>query len=153
MGVAEKVNNKNEVNQRQRGTSDRYREILIRLISVKTPIKSISECSKNGDMSFFIDAKDLGISYDEFYKYLDEIFTPFIADFLGELLIRENLDLFVPHLTQFNTNEFSDAISGGDERRQHKRFGMKVNRGNIEFRFQASLLHDILTEDFRHVVS
>ena len=152
MGEDTKVRTKNAPVEKARVQSARYREIIPKLLSKKTPIKKISECGKDGDMKFYVDAKELGINYDEFYQYVNEIFTPFVADFLGELLVRENLDLFVPHLTQFKPDEFVDAISGGEENRQHKRFGMKINRGEIEFRFQASFLHDILVEEFKLIV-
>ena len=81
-----------------------------------------------------------------------EIFSPFVADFLGELIIRTNLDKFTDKLTRMHHDSFVYAVKGGETETCHKRFGMKVKDGMISFRFHISLLHEILTEDFRQVM-
>tara|TARA_R110000824_G_scaffold148242_3_gene317825 strand:+ start:1665 stop:2120 length:456 start_codon:yes stop_codon:yes gene_type:complete len=130
----------------------RYSKILPKIIDHHIPVHNISECTKEGDIIFTITMDSLGVSRDVFWEHTGEIFSPFVADFLGELIIRTNLDKFTDKLTRMHHDSFVYAVKGGETETCHKRFGMKVKDGMISFRFHISLLHEILTEDFRQVM-
>lgn len=123
----------------------KIRELLSIIVKTTPKIVSISDCEENGDMSFTINLKDLGLTSDNFCKYNKEFFSNYIVDMLGELLIRENLHLFASHLTNLKTDYYVSAVS----RSIHKRFGMKIEKGLMTFYFHISLAQDILTEDFK----
>lgn len=123
----------------------RHRELLSAVINAAPKLQYISSCDESGDMSFAVNIKEVGLSNDDFYKYHREIFSNFVVDFIGELLIRENLQLFAPHITSMKSDTYLDAVSHCN----HKRFGMKIEKGCMVFKFHISLLQEILTEDFK----
>jgi len=124
----------------------KFRELLSIIVKSTPQIVSVADCEENGDMSFTINLKDLGLTSDNFVKYNKEFFSNYVVDILGELLIRENIHLFAGALTGLKTDYYVGAVS----RSIHKRFGMKVEKGLMTFYFHISLLQDILTEDFKH---
>lgn len=126
-------------------TSTKFRELLSLIVKSTPQIVSITDCEEDGDMSFTVKLKDLGLSSDNFSKYNKEFFSHYIVDMIGELLIRENLSLFAKHLTSLKTDYYISAVS----RSIHKRFGMKIESGLMTFYFHISLAQDILTEDFK----
>ena len=144
------MENENLVNELEEKKSTRqknvarYRELLSSVIRSSPSIHSIVDFDDQGDMVFSVNLKELGLTNDDFYKYHKEIFSNFVVDFIGELLIRENLPLFVNFLTS-NPDSYLPAVSHCN----HKRFGMKIDKGNMVFRFHISLLQGILTEDFK----
>jgi len=89
---------------------------------------------------------DIGLTYKDYYSYEDEFFSYFVIDFLGELVIRENLQMFVEKLQEYDINDYMISLQ---EYGSHKRFGVKTNKGKLIFKFHASLLKNILTEDLR----
>ena len=123
----------------------KIRELLSLVIKSTPKVVSISDCEENGDMSYTINLRELGLTADNFAKYNKEFFSNYIVDMLGELLIRENLHLFAEHLTGLKTDYYVNAVS----RSLHKRFGMKIEKGLMTFYFHISLIQDILTEDFK----
>lgn len=145
MGDYDRVNELEEQKLGRQKAVARYRELLSSIIRSSPVIQSIADCDEQGDISFSVNLKDLGLTNDDFYKYHKEIFSNFVVDFIGELLIRENLPLFVVNLTSIKHDSYLSAVS----RCNHKRFGMKIEKGNMVFRFHISLLQEILTEDFK----
>lgn len=123
----------------------KFRELLSIIVKSTPQIVTIADCEENGDMSFTIGLRDLGLTADNFTKYNKEFFSNYIVDMLGELLIRENIHLFAEHLTSLKTDYYVSAVN----RSIHKRFGMKVEKGIMTFYFHISLVQDILTEDFK----
>jgi len=124
--------------------SNRFREFL-HIISTSNPeIRIIEKCSDEGDVTFEVSMKSLGISYDNLIKYKYEICSDFSANFLGELLVRENIEKFVKIIT-----ELKDDYKSKVTKFEHKKFGMKIFRDKFIFVFHISLIQSILTEDFR----
>lgn len=123
----------------------KFRELLSIMVKTTPQIITITDCEENGDMSFVIPLKELGLTSEHYTKYQKEFFSNYIVDMLGELLIRENLHLFASHLTTLKTDYYVSAVS----RSIHKRFGMKIEKGLMTFYFHISLVQDILTEDFK----
>jgi len=140
-----KIDKSTESRSKQQKPLTKFRELLSIIIKSSPQIVSISDCEENGDMSFTIHLKDLGLTSDNFGKYNKEFFSNYIVDLLGELLIRENLHLFAEYLTGLKTDYYVSAVSQSI----HKRFGMKIEKGLMTFYFHISLVQDILTEDFK----
>jgi len=144
--------NVNEIDKKTESCSNKqkqltkFRELLSLIIKTTPQIISITDCEENGDMSFVIPLKDLGLNAYHFSKYNKELFSNYIVDMLGELIIRENLHLFASHLTRLKLDFYVSAVS----RSIHRRFGMQIEKGFMTFYFHISLIQDILTEDFKH---
>lgn len=125
----------------------KYRDLFTSIMHSIPVIQDINLFDDSGDISFSISSKDIGLSLDDFQKYHQEIFSHFVVDFVGELLVRENLSSFVPYLTSMKSDLYIMAVSHSN----HQRFGMKFDKGDLTFRFHISLLQRILTQDFKNV--
>ena len=125
--------NVNEIDKKTESCSNKqkpltkFRELLSLIIKTTPQIISITDCEENGDMSFVIPLKDLGLNAYHFSKYNKELFSNYIVDMLGELIIRENLHLFASHLTRLKLDYYVSAVS----RSIHRRFGMQIEKGFI----------------------
>ena len=127
--------------------SNRFRDLLS-IISMSNPeIKIIEKCSDEGDITFEVAMKSLGISYENLIKYKYEIGSDFVANFLGELLIRENIEKFARIIT-----DLKDDYKARVTQFEHKKFGMKIFRDKFIFVFHISLIQSILMEDFRRKI-
>lgn len=127
------------------------REVLVSLcsISIVPKIKITNPCDENGNVVFEAyteSAKDL---YDFFLKHKSEsqAYTNFIANFTGELLIRENIDVFAKIIMDLKKS-YSNKVT----KFKHKTFGMTIFDNKIVFKFHISLLESILTEDIKRMV-
>ena len=129
-------------------SNNRYRNVLLKILQSPPKNVIIGEWDENGDITFAIPMVEMGLNYNDYHEYEDEIFSYFILDFLGELIIRENLLSFVEKLKLFDINDYMMAI--GEE--GHKRFGAKTQNGKLIFKFHVSLLSEILTENLRETL-
>jgi len=147
--VAELKNNINiDPNTGRDKKNHRIREILY-YISTSSPEICITEkCGEDGDVKFEIPMKTLGISNDILVKYKTDICSEFMANFIGELLIRENINRFAEVLTNIDPDMYSNLV----DRFEHRRFGMDIVRDKFTFIFHISLLQNILLEDVKRKV-
>jgi len=125
------------------------REFLGHILSNDPP--SISKVTKGkdlGDLQFSVQLKDLGISYEVFSKYQEEIFNPYIGNILGELIIRENIDEFAEILINLGASEYIPVVYSW----KHTKFGLEIAGEKLTFYFHANLIHRILTEDLREKI-
>jgi hypothetical protein len=131
-----------QVQQYIANQSSRYRDLLT--IVTQNPPKDITigNWDEKGDIKFSIAMVDLGLKYSDYQKFEDEFFSYFIIDFIGELIVRENLPLFVEKLKVYDVNNYTEY---GD----HKRFGVKAFKGKLIFEFHVSFLKKLLTENLR----
>ena len=123
---------------------------LLQIIIAQDPPK-ISKINKGkdlGDLNFSVPLKDLGISFEVFSKYEEEIFSPYIGNLLGELIIRENLDEFAEIITTIAAGEYISTVCGC----KHTKFGLEILGEKMIFYFHANLLQKILTEDLREKI-
>lgn len=128
--------------------SSRLREILY-YVSISNPeIKILDKCDEYGDIRFEIPFTTLGITHDLLVKYEREIYSEFVANFLGELLVRENLNQFAKILTNICPQQYPLIV----DKYEHIKFGLKVEKNKFVFRFHISLLQEILLEDIRRTV-
>jgi hypothetical protein len=124
--------------------TSRIRDFLSYIISSKPEIKIIKKCDEEGDVQFEVPMKSLGISYETLLKYKSEISTDFMANVIGEILIRENMDKFVKMLTDLK-DDYETVVN----RYEHRKFGLKIFRDRFILSFHISLVRSILVEDFK----
>ena len=136
---SEKTNNQSENKE-----LSRYRELLKLIVLNPPKTIEVGDWDDNGDIIFSVPMTEIGLTYNDYKKYSDEFFCYFVIDFLGELIIRDNLGLFVDKLQKYDLNDYIMAIQV-----DHNRFGVKTEKGKLIFKFHVSLLKDILTEKLR----
>jgi hypothetical protein len=124
--------------------SIRHRELLHSFINASAEVKVTEDCNDDGDITFEVSLRSLGLTYDTFIKYRTELCSDFIANFMGELLVRENLDKFTKILINLKDLYISKVTAY-----KHKKFGMKIFKDKFVFTFHISFIQSILTEDFR----
>jgi len=135
------------VDEKNNACSDfRYRELILEFLKHDLSITVSDNVQSDGDIHFSISLKNSGLNLDIYTKYKDAIFSDFFANFLGELLVRENINMFSKILT--------DKVGAKDYYRlvntyEHRQFGMEINRNDLIFSFHISLLQSILTESFK----
>lgn len=136
----------NKMEQHIANQGSRYREVLS--VVTRNPPRDITigDWDEKGDIRFSVSMIDLGLKYSDYQKYDDEFFSYFVIDFLGELIVRENLPLFVEKLKAYDINDYMAVVEayGG-----HKRFGVKTFKGRLIFEFHVSFLKNLLTENLR----
>ena len=125
---------------------DKLRQ-LISLLALNPPesIKIEGISTTEGDVSFSVDRKAFGISFSNLKKYTSEMFSPFIVDFIGELLVREYINDFAEILTHIENDKYQSLVNSYG----HCSFGMEFANDKFIFTFHVSLLQSILTEDFK----
>lgn len=144
--------NVNEIEQQKaqnKKTTSSHRELLTLLLKTSPVIRAVEPCDANGDMRFAINMSDLGLQSDDFFRFHDELSSRVVIDCIASLLVRENLAMFVPHLTAIPQETYVDLTS--TSRGQHHNFGMSVRKQFMVFSFHISFLQKILTEDFSRV--
>ena len=97
-----------------------------------------------GDVVFDIPMDEIGLGYNEILNYKKEVFSPFFADFMGELFVRENMDKFANFLVSIDEKHCA-AVN----RVEHEHFGLNFKKDHFIFSFHASFLRSLLTESFK----
>jgi hypothetical protein len=144
--VAQLKHNRNiDTETGNRTKNRRFREIMFYIASSDPEVCIIDGCSKEGDVKFEVSMESLGLTRELYGRYKKDICSEFMADFLGELLIRENLNEFAIVLTNIHPEVYPKVVDNAD----HYNFGMDVVRDKFIFVFHMSLLKRILLEDVR----
>lgn len=118
---------------------------LTRMLTERTKINIAMVSQHSGDIAFFATYADLGIVPQTlnhpFYH------TSVFADFLGSLLVRQNLDLFSARIME---DKFYDA---NVREYNHKNFGMRTT-GNDALMFQChfSLIFQLVNEQLNREI-
>jgi hypothetical protein len=133
----------------QASSGSRYREIMKKLMLNPPKTILIGDLDEKGDMTFSICMKQLGLDYKDYKNYTNEFFSRFIIDFIGELLVRENLNEFVNNMNGFGIDEYTSVVKTYGS---HKQFGIKAQKGRLIFKFNVSFIKNILTEDLREIL-
>lgn len=131
--------------EQSRAKNCRFREFISEIIASVPEIDIMDGCNKEGDVRFSVKMKDLGISFDMFVQYKTEIFSDFMANFIGELLVRENINQFAHILTSIDLDEYPTTVNNFE----HRQFGLEFASNKFVFSFHVSLLQSILTENFK----
>lgn len=117
---------------------------LFSMIIKSTPEIKINECNNEGDITFEVLMRSMGVTYDVLVNYKTEISSDFAADFIGELLVRDNIGKFV-NLMRNLKNNYSDKVNSAN----HRKFGMTIYKEKFVLTFHISLVQNILTEDLK----
>lgn len=123
---------------------NRYRGLFAKIISTNAEVKIINKCDEDGDIVFEVPMKSVGITYSDLLYYKEEIASEFVANFIGEIAIRENMDKFAILVTDLKDN-YLERVN----KFIHRKFGMKIYKDSFVLRFHASLIQSILLEDFK----
>ena len=146
-----KKNSKEEGDSNKSSKSSKscnYRNLLYHIIASSPQIKLIDKYSPDGDIKFEVSMKSIGISSDTLIKYKKEFYSEFVVDFVGELLIRENINRFAKILVGINPCHYPLVV----DQYEHKKFGMGIFKDKLIFKFHISLLQTILTEDLNKTI-
>lgn len=128
--------------------SDSLREFLACIIKHIPNITIIGDCNKGGDVKFEVSMNDMGLTPDLFYKHRKVILSEYMANLLGELYVRENIDQFSNILVSIRPNDYHKVVNGFN----HHNFGMEISRNKFIFSFHISLVQSILTEDLKEKI-
>jgi hypothetical protein len=138
---------KNESNKREGGIET---ELIARIL--ESPMKvSIEGIDDKGDILFYVSLRHLGMTKADLTNYLRLICTRFFTDFVGELLVRYNIDDFVKYMSEsIAPNQYFAMVDST----RHGGFGLFILDGEDAFRFQfhISFLQQILSEDVNHII-
>lgn len=141
MSSLKRKDSENDANPKENQSDE---NALFKSILESSPQIKIATLKPDGDFVFSAQIADFGINPEDFEK-TPIAQTVFFANFIGELLVRRNLQDFVTLLDQLDQKTYDQMINNY----QHKHFGMRRNPedGSIRFVFHSSLIQDILTED------
>ena len=128
--------------------NSRYRNLISLIVNNPSPKILIENISLGGDIRFYVTTKELGVNFEILSQYKTEIFSDFMANFIGELVIRENLDEFSKILTSIKTDDYHKLVNQFD----HYQFGLEFLRDKFIFTFHVSLIQNILTESFKRKI-
>jgi hypothetical protein len=117
------------------------REIFIAIASSK-PKVVIDAVQANGDVSFHIKIKECSLDKVDLQNPI--VSTPFFVNFLGELLVRENVNKFAEILVGLDTGLYNKMVCSSS----HTDFGMLVDHkiSTITMQMHISLVQEIMTE-------
>lgn len=141
MIMSETVNRKSSISS--------FRELLSKTIIISpSKVYMTKECDEDGDFEFYIFYKELNLTATDLSKFESNILSPLFANFLGELLIRENINDFVHLLTAFDSKEYNYKVN----RFTHDNFGIRIEKGKMIFKFHLSFIQKIITENFKEIL-
>src|ERR1035437_8456627 len=116
-----------------------------RMVDIKT-----ETIGKDGDVVFSLSQKSMGLTDDDLKKY-PVLRSNYFANFIGEFLVRKNINKFLKMLLEIDPEEYRKTVCGFN----HKNFGMFVCPKSkiFKFQFHISLIQGILTEDLNNIIS
>ena len=104
--------------------------------------------SQEGDIQFQVPLQSLGLKRTLLSR-ISLLRTKFFVDWVGEVLLRQNLALFADALERLPAPDYDRAIHGFT----HRHFGMMIDEnGVVQFQFHASLIQRILVEEWSEVL-
>lgn len=119
------------------------KEIIISIIS-SDPKPIINVVQADGDVTFHIKLKECNISKEDCTNSL--LFTRFFVNFIGEFLVRQNIDIFASILIGLDHALYQKMVCTCS----HHDFGMIIGPkfSTMLFQMHISLAQSILTEEF-----
>lgn len=120
------------------------RKIITAIVSTKPRIV-VGPVRADGNVSFDVRVKDCGLTKGDCANPI--MATKFMVNFIGELLVRDNIDKFAPIVNGFDKAVYEKIV--GDV--VHADFGMATDAklSCMTFHMHLSLVSNIMTEDFR----
>ena len=124
-------------------------QYLISLFANSTPkIEILAKCTREGDVRFAVPIKSMGVTYDTLIKYHNEFCGNFIINFIGEMLVRDNLDIFSKCIF-----DLKDDYIATVNRWEHRKFGLRLEKDKFIINFHINYLQSILTEDLKRGIN
>lgn len=123
--------------------------VFLRVLKTNPKIEMLSFSKEGGDITISVKQEDvLAKKYINSDDYI--IKTKFFANFVGELLVRQNIDKFINLLVKIDSEHYDKLVCGF----YHKNFGMYIvpEDKTLRFQFHISLIQDILTENINCLV-
>lgn len=119
------------------------KEIITSIIS-SDPKPIINVVQADGDVTFHIKLKECNISKEDCTNSL--LFTRFFVNFIGEFLVRQNIDIFASILIGLDHALYQKMVCTCS----HHDFGMIIGPkfSTMLFQMHISLAQSILTEEF-----
>jgi hypothetical protein len=145
--IKDSIEYEHQINESNRINSKdiKYRELFKHVLAASPEIEvDAIEINGEGDIKFEVPMKQMGISYEVFLKFKQEIMSSYGANFIGELIIRESLDMFVKVLTDLKDSYFNTV-----NRFSHQGFGLKFVKNKMIFTVNASYIQAIMVENFK----
>ena len=103
--------------------------------------------TKEGDICFRIPIEGTGLTRATWNK-TPLVRAPFAMNYLGELLVRKNLDAFLRLLNGIDPSAYHRVVNSY----RHQCFGYKSDGDSLRFWFHISLLQRILLEDMQEMM-
>lgn len=107
----------------------------------------IDEFRDDGDVVFSVQMTELGIKPEAMIGNVVAD-TDFFNNFVGEYVVRKNVDQFAELLFGIDPRLYESVVCAND----HTDFGMVVVKDMVRFSMHISLVQRILTEDFKKVI-
>lgn len=123
-----------------------YRKVLLSIANNPPSEITLGDWDCKGDIQFSIAMTDIGLQYKDYSAYENEIFSYFMIDFIGELIVRENLPSFVKKFQEYDMHGYNSVV---ETHGKHKRFGVRTSKGRLFFEFHVSFLKELLIENLR----
>jgi hypothetical protein len=142
-GIMIKTEGKENIpSQKENNSSCRLRKLLQLILSYSPPRVDEITCSAEGDIKFAITRTDVGLNYESYCFYRTEILSDYFINLLGELIVKDNIEMFAKMLTDIKDYSVVNKY-------EHGKFGIEVYGEKLYFTLHISLIQRILTEDFR----
>jgi len=112
------------------------------------PKASIEDVCSDGDVVFSVPLSDLGLT-SESLALTPLSQTDFFANFVGEYIVRKNINQFADVLYSIDPQIYEEVVCA----EEHTGFGSVISKNTImRFSMHISLVQQILTEDFKKVL-
>jgi hypothetical protein len=125
-------------------------QLLSRII--RSPLKmTIEGIDDKGDIFFFVPIRHIGLTKSDLTNSGTLIKTRFFTDFVGELIVRYNIDDFTRYICeQVDPNQYLAMVS----RTRHGGFGLFILEDDeaVRFQFHISFIQQILSEDISQMI-
>jgi hypothetical protein len=120
------------------------REILQSVVSASPKI-TIDAVQANGDVAFHVAMKDCSLTKEDCCNPITK--TAFFVNFMGELLVRENIQKFAVILVGLDSVLHKKLVCSSS----HFDFGMVIDHkwSTMTFQMHLSLVQEIMTEGQR----
>jgi hypothetical protein len=125
-------------------------ELFLKIFSSENLEIKNEDIGKNGDVIFSLSQKSIGLTDENMKKY-PILRSKYFANFIGEFLVRKNINKFLKMLLGIDADEYGKVVCGYN----HKDFGMDFcpKSKTFKFQFHISLIQNILTEDLNNIIS
>ena len=116
-------------------------------VTQSEPKVTVEEVRSDGDVIFSVPLSDLGLKPETVLGNL-VVDTGFFQNFVGEYIVRKNIDQFDALLAGIDAGAYENMVCANE----HTDFGMVASKDTVRFSMHISLVQKILTEDFREAL-